>query len=198
MAQTRSGAAAGWAAGGMLFAAIIMVVSGIFSVLMGLAAIIKHEFFVVSGNYLYKVNVTAWGWISLGVGALVLLTGVFLFTGATWARVIGIVVASLSAIDNFFYIPYYPVWSLLVIALDIFVIWSLATVGRARREVGTATAAAMSGEPWPYANPPAEAAAGRDVSRPTPTAGREMSPPAPAAGQPPAGTPTAGGSETGS
>ncbi len=152
----------------MIFGAIMMVVIGAYQVIMGLAAVIKHEFFVVTTNYVYRVNVTAWGWIHLAVGALVLIAGLFLFTGTTWARWVGILAAGLSAIDNFFFLPYYPVWSLLIIALDVFVIWSLAVVGSARRAeramAATATAGGV-GEPWPYANPPAEAAS-RDMGRP--------------------------------
>jgi hypothetical protein len=74
--------------------------------------------------------VTSWGWIHLIGGVVVALAGFFVFSGALWARSIGIVLAGLSAIANFLFIPYYPFWSLLMIALDVFVIWALAVHGR--------------------------------------------------------------------
>jgi hypothetical protein len=116
-----------WAAGGSLFAAMMLVIIGCFQVLMGIEAIAKDKFFVVTPNYVYDLDTTAWGWIHLGIGALAILTGVFLFGDATWARLLGIVIVSLSAIANFFFIPYYPLWSLLIIAMDIYVIWALAS-----------------------------------------------------------------------
>jgi hypothetical protein len=99
-------------------------------VLLGIAAIARGSFFVKAPNYLYNVNITTWGWIHLGIGVLMALTGFFLFSGATWARAVGIALAVLSAIANFFFLPYYPIWSIVIIALDVFVIWALATVRR--------------------------------------------------------------------
>ncbi len=127
--MARSANARAWARGGTVFAATIMVIIGIFQILIGIAAIAQDQFFVVQGgadNYAYNLDTTAWGWAHLGVGVIVALTGFFLFSGATAARVVGIIIAGLSAIANFAFIPYQPFWALLVIALDIFVIWSLA------------------------------------------------------------------------
>jgi hypothetical protein len=121
----------GW--GLVVFAGVMMVMLGIFHALTGLTAILKDKFFVFTpGNYLISVDVTSWGWIHLIGGVVVALAGFFVFSGALWARAIGIVLAGLSAIANFLFIPYYPFWSLLMIALDIFVIWALAVH---RREV---------------------------------------------------------------
>jgi hypothetical protein len=122
--------ASGWTTGGVVFAGCIMVMIGIFGALQGLAAIIKDNFFVIAPNYAYKVDVTTWGWIHLIVGIVVALAGFYVFTGSLWARVIGIIVATLSAIANFLWIPYFPFWAILIIALDVFVIWALASYGR--------------------------------------------------------------------
>jgi hypothetical protein len=119
----------GTAVGFTYFAAAMMLLIGMFGALYGLAAIIKDEFFVVTPNYLYKVDVTIWGWIQLIVGVVVLLAGLSLFTGATWARAVGVIIAVISALTSFFTIPYYPFWSLLIIALDVFVIWALTVHG---------------------------------------------------------------------
>ena len=119
----------GWATGGLLFAASILCLVGAFQMLAGLVAIIDDEFYVVTRNYTFDLDVTAWGWIHLICGAAVLATGIGLFGQRTWAGVGGIAIAMLSALVNFFFIPYYPFWSILVIALDVWVVWSLTRPG---------------------------------------------------------------------
>jgi hypothetical protein len=106
----------------------MMIVVGIFQSLEGLAAILDDSLFAVAAEYAYDIDVSAWGWVHLLWGIIAGVAGVFVLTsGALWARIIGIVVAALSAIINFLYIPYYPIWSLLIIALAVVVIWALAT-----------------------------------------------------------------------
>jgi hypothetical protein len=116
----------GWAVGGTVFAGVIMLMVGAFHAITGLVAILDDQFYVVASHYTYSLDVTGWGWIHLIGGALVALGGVYVFSGATWARVLGITLAVLSAIANFFFVPYYPFWSLLIIALDVWVVWSLS------------------------------------------------------------------------
>jgi len=119
----------GWALGAIAFAATILTLSGIFQVLTGLVAIFDDEFFVVTRNYTFDLDVTAWGWLHLLVGLGVLVTGIGLYSRRTWAGVAAIMLAMLSALLNFFFIPYYPIWSLLVIGLNIWVIWALTRPG---------------------------------------------------------------------
>jgi hypothetical protein len=126
----RPSGATRWAEGLTLFAAIMMIVIGIFQVFQGLAAILDDSLFVVAAEYAYDIDVSAWGWIHLIGGIIVAVAGYFVMTGALWARVVGIIVAALSAVANFFYIPYYLFWSLLIIALDVVVIWALASYRR--------------------------------------------------------------------
>lgn len=121
-----------WAVGGITFAGVMMVMIGAFQVLAGIAAIAEDEFFVVSANYLYDLDVTTWGWIHLGLGVLVVLAGFALMAGRVWAGVVALTFAVLSAVSNFFLIPYYPWWSLLVIALSVWVIWALTRPGALR------------------------------------------------------------------
>jgi hypothetical protein len=123
------GRPSGWATGGVIFAAAVMTMIGIFSVIAGLVAIIDDEFYVVTANYTFDLDVSAWGWIHLILGAGVLAAAFGLFSGATWAAVVTIVLATLSGIANFFFIPYYPLWSILVIALDVWVIWAVTRPG---------------------------------------------------------------------
>jgi len=127
--QSDSGEVSGWAIGAVAFAGTIMVLAGVFQALAGLVAIFNDEFYVVARNYTFDLDVTAWGWIHLIVGLAVLATGMGLFARATWAGVTAIVICMLSALTNFFFIPYYPIWALLVIGLDIWVIWALTRPG---------------------------------------------------------------------
>jgi len=115
----------GWAIGGLTFAATVLTIVGVFQVLAGLVAILNDQFYVVTRNYTYDLDVTAWGWIHLILGVLVIMTGWALFSRQSWAGVTAIFLAMLSAVANFFFIPYYPWWSIVVIALDIWVIWSV-------------------------------------------------------------------------
>jgi hypothetical protein len=118
-----------WAAGGALFAACMLIMVGVFQVLAGIVALVDDDFYVAAAHYPYDMSVTAWGWIHLIVGALVLLTGLSLLAGRSWAVIVAIILAILNAIENFFFIPYYPVWSVVIIAIDIFVIWALTRPG---------------------------------------------------------------------
>jgi len=122
----------GWAVGGITFAGVMMIMIGAFQGIAGLVAIIDDSFYVVGRNYTFDIDTTAWGWIHLLLGILVLLAGIYLFRGATWAAATAVVLAVISAIANFFFIPYYPFWSLLMIAMAIWVIWSLTRPGVVR------------------------------------------------------------------
>jgi hypothetical protein len=117
----------GWSVGAITFAGVMMMMIGVFHALTGLAAIIENEFFVVGANYAYELDVSAWGWLHLIFGLVVAGAGWGVFSGATWARVVGITLAALSAVANFFFIPYQPVWAILIIALDVLVIAALSS-----------------------------------------------------------------------
>jgi len=126
----RAQEASGWAVGFILFAGIMMVMSGFFQAFSGLVALFQNDFYVATRNYLFQFDATSWGWIHLLVGLIVALAGFAVMAGRTWGRVVGITLAVLSALANFAFIPYYPFWALTVIALDIFVIWALTAHGR--------------------------------------------------------------------
>jgi hypothetical protein len=126
----RAQEASGWAVGFILFAGIMMVMSGFFQAFSGLVALFQNEFYVATRNYLFQFDATSWGWIHLLLGIVVAAAGFAVMAGRTWGRVVGITLAVLSALANFAFIPYYPFWALTVIALDIFVIWALTAHGR--------------------------------------------------------------------
>jgi hypothetical protein len=125
-----------WAVGFILFAAIMMIMTGFFQLLAGLVAIFENEFYVATREYLFQLDATTWGWIHLLIGLLVAFAGWSLMSGRTWARAVAITLAVLSAIANFLFIPYYPFWSLLIIALDVFVIWAIVAHGGELRGSG--------------------------------------------------------------
>lgn len=120
----------GGVVGLIAFAGMMMIMIGVFHVFSGLAAIVEDSFYVTTPNYLLEFDVTTWGWIHLIAGIVVASAGFGVFAGRTWARVVGITLAFFSAIVSFAFIPYYPVWSVLIIVLDVFVIWALAVHGR--------------------------------------------------------------------
>jgi hypothetical protein len=129
---TRSQRPSSWAIGGSIFAGTVMVTVGIFQFIEGLVAVINgNKFYVHSTNYVFEFNAGAWGWIHLILGVIVAVAGVFIFTGNVLARSVGIAVAGLSALANFLWLPYFPLWAIIVIAIDILVIWSLASANLA-------------------------------------------------------------------
>ena len=120
----------GYSIGMTLVAAVLMMIGGLFDFFEGLAALIRGNFFVVLPNYAFSISVTGWGWLHLVTGVVVFATGAALLTDHLWARVVGVVVAGLSAVMNFVMLPYQPVWAIVVIALDIAIIVALCAPRR--------------------------------------------------------------------
>jgi hypothetical protein len=118
------------ATGFIVFAGVAMVMIGAFHAFQGLVALVNDDFYVVGQKWIFEFDLTSWGWIHLIVGIIVAVAGFFLFSGAALARFVGIGVAGLSALLNFMWLPYYPIWSLVIIALDVVVIWALAVHGK--------------------------------------------------------------------
>jgi hypothetical protein len=119
-----------WAFGAVMFAGIMMITVGVFQSISGLAAVFEDTFYVLTRNYVFEFDVTTWGWIHLIGGILVAIAGFYLLAGRRWAALIAMIFASINAVQNFMFIPYYPVWSLLIIAIDIVVIWALTVYRR--------------------------------------------------------------------
>jgi hypothetical protein len=117
----------GTALGFTALAAVLMLLSGGANILEGIAEVIRGSFFVSLPHYTYNITANHWGWIHIAAGIVVFLAGVALFTDRTWARAVGVALASLSLLLNLVYIPYFPVWSIVVIAIDAFIIWALLT-----------------------------------------------------------------------
>lgn len=120
----------GWAAGWIAFAGAALIMVGIFHAIAGFAQILNGESFLVTAEYVFKLSTVAWGWIHLIAGIVVVFAGFGLFRGAVWARTVGVIVAMLSAIFNFAWLVYVPLWSMLMIFADVTVIWALTMHGR--------------------------------------------------------------------
>ena len=118
-----------WASGAMDFAAFSMVIGGIWWIFSGFAAIVTGDFFALGREYTFQFSVSTWGWIHMLLGVAVLVAGIFIFVGAAWARLVGVIVAVVWAIVAFTWTPYYPVWGIALLAISITVIWALTVHG---------------------------------------------------------------------
>jgi hypothetical protein len=121
-----------WAASGVAFAIAMLALVGTFQIVQGLVAVLNDDFYVVTRNYTFDLDVSAWGWIHLIIGVIMLGVAYGLYARALWAVIGGLAIAMLSAVANFFFIPYYPIWALLLIGIDIWIIWALTRPGVAR------------------------------------------------------------------
>ena len=125
----------GWV-GWIVFAGTMMVMIGVFHVIQGLVAIFNDEYYLVGKNGLVvEMDYTGWGWTHVILGAVLFFAGLGLFSGAMWARVVGVTLAGLSALANFAFLAAYPFWSAIVIALDVFVILALTVHGREMKAI---------------------------------------------------------------
>ncbi|MDZ5662158.1 hypothetical protein HN031_15760 [Nocardioides sp. zg-1308] len=113
------------AGGGTIFAATMLGLTGVWQVLAGIAAIANDDIYVLGGEYSYSFDITAWGWVHLVIGALAIAIAVGIFSGNQWALSAGIGVAFVSSLSNFAFLPYYPLWAIVVLAFDAFIIWAL-------------------------------------------------------------------------
>lgn len=126
----RAGAPSGLAVGTTYAAAIILIIGGICHAMQGVVGLATNEFYVATQRWIFQFDVTAWGWIHILVGLVAVLAGFGLFSGAAWARMVAVAVAAVSILVNFAWLPYYPIWAVLIIAFDVFVIWALTAHGR--------------------------------------------------------------------
>ena len=122
-------APSGWV-GWIFFGGAILVLAGVFQAIAGLVALFKDDYFLVRDRgLLVHVDYTVWGWVHLVAGVVMVLAGYALFVGRTWARVVAVVVALLSAVVNVGFLSAYPIWATIVIALDVLVIYAVTVHG---------------------------------------------------------------------
>ena len=118
---------AGWVRGGVVLAASTMAMTGFFQLVEGIAVLFQREVPLADPDRIFPFDLTVWGVLHLLIGVLLVGAGFAVATARPWARLVGVVFASLSAVANFLFAPYSPGWSLTVIALNVFVIWALCT-----------------------------------------------------------------------
>jgi hypothetical protein len=119
-----------WAVGWAGFAGVMLIIIGVMDFIQGLVALVNDEFFVIGSEWVFEFDITAWGWIHLILGIILIASGFGIFSGNVAGRTVGVIVAGLVAIANFAWLPYSPVWSIIVIAMCIAVIWALTAHGR--------------------------------------------------------------------
>jgi hypothetical protein len=134
MTDTRMTGPTGWV-GWITFAGIMMVILGALQAFYGVVAIVNDEWVLWGNGDAVVVDITAWGWIHLVIGVVVVLAGLGVLAGNMLARLIGVLVAGVSLIASFLALPLYPVWSLVVITLDVLVIWALVAHGSEMKRV---------------------------------------------------------------
>jgi len=118
------------AVGVITAAAVVLILAGVLNAMQGVVGLATNEFYVATRRWLFQFDVTTWGWVHILIGLIAAATGVALLSGAFWARIVGVVVAAFSVIANFLWLPYYPLWAIVIIAFDVFVIWALTAHGR--------------------------------------------------------------------
>ena len=124
----------GWT-GWVVFAAFIMVLVGCFQAIEGLVAIFDDGFYhVTDSGLVVEVDYTVWGWVHLLLGAAILAAGIGVLAGNMLARIVGVGLAGLSALVNLVFIEAYPVWSVIIITIDVLVIYALTVHGREMRD----------------------------------------------------------------
>ncbi len=118
------------AVGFTVFAAVMMIMAGLFQVIAGIVALVNDQFYVVGTEWIFQFDTTTWGWIHLTLGILVGLAGAALFSGAVWARTVGVVIAALAGVAAFAWLPWYPIWAIVLITAAVVVVWALTVHGR--------------------------------------------------------------------
>ncbi|MEV5510642.1 DUF7144 family membrane protein [Streptomyces orinoci] len=118
------------ATGLTMFAAVMMLITGFLNLLRGISAILRNAVYLKTPDYVFKFSLAGWGWVHLFLGIAAIMVGVGLFRVSLWARILGVVIASLLLIANFLSVPYFPLWSIVLMALCSFVIWGLCVVRR--------------------------------------------------------------------
>jgi hypothetical protein len=120
----------GWAVGWAGFAGVMLIMIGVMDFIQGLVAVVNDTFYVVGQEWVFEFDITAWGWIHMILGVVLVLSGAGIFSGNVAARTVGVIVAAIAAVINFAWLPYFPVWSIIVIAICVAVIWALTAHGR--------------------------------------------------------------------
>lgn len=116
------------------FASVLLIISGLLHVIAGLVALFNSKVYLVAENGLIAFNFTAWGWIHIVIGIILLTAASSVLVGGYWGRTVGVIVAALSIVANMSFMSSYPIWSLLIIAINLFIIYALIIRAGALRQ----------------------------------------------------------------
>lgn len=114
--------------GPMRYFGVPFLISGVLSILQGIAGIAKDRLFGAPRQYEYRFDLTSWGWIHLVVGVALVIVGVGVLRAMSWGRAAGVTIAAISLVTQFMFIPYYPLWSISVMTLDLIILWAMARI----------------------------------------------------------------------
>ncbi len=112
----------------VVFASVILLMIGCFNLIYGIAAVADAHVFVANAHYVFG-GLASWGWVTLIIGAVQLLAAFGVLAGSQLARWFGVAVLALNAIDMMFFIPAYPFWALMILAMDVVALWGLCVYG---------------------------------------------------------------------
>jgi hypothetical protein len=130
MSLRSSRAESPWAIGITVFAAAMLIMAGGCQFFLGLAGMINDEVFAKLGGYIFRFDTTVWGWIHMILGVVFVVVGWFVLRGAAWAIWTAIGLAVINGLLNFMWLPSQPFWAIVLIAIDVLVIWALASTGQ--------------------------------------------------------------------
>lgn len=129
MSTSKEAQPTGWT-GWVVFAAVLMVVAGGIWAIQGLIAVFNDNLVIFGTEGAILLDVTGWGWIHIILGALLVLAGILVLRGNLFGRMIAVILAVLSIIVNFIWLPVYPVWAIVIITLDVFILYAVIVHGR--------------------------------------------------------------------
>lgn len=118
----------GWG-GWVFFAGILMLAAGVFQTFLGVLALANGDIYAVGPNAIVTFNVTAWGWIHIAVGVLLMLAASAVFSGKLWGRVVGAIMVAGSLVTNLAFLPAYPIWALVAATIDVILLYALTVRG---------------------------------------------------------------------
>ncbi|MCU0299725.1 MAG: hypothetical protein MUF33_14595 [Candidatus Nanopelagicales bacterium] len=124
--ETQRSGMTGW----VVFAGVLMIIGGALWAIQGFVAVFQNDVVILGEEGALFLNVTGWGWVHLILGLLLLLSGILVMRGNLFGRTMAVILASLSIIVNFIWLPVYPVWAIVVIAIDVFILYAVIVYGK--------------------------------------------------------------------
>ncbi len=133
MSSTGQNETTGWT-GWVVFAGIMMVIGGALWAIQGLIAVFNGDLVIFGDEGALFLNVTGWGWVHMILGLLLLLSGILVMRGNLFGRTIAVILVTLSIIVNFIWLPVYPVWAIVIIVIDVFILYAVIVHGKEMKQ----------------------------------------------------------------